>query len=143
MAARVTRAIRKCRGVVMGATKILTPTARNLQSKAMNSTAFSLEMVRHIQELALLYPQTDESVSQVEDRQVAAIQKALDIVNTLSEVDLVNLESLYVLPSVTHLCWDDVAVLCQEEWESLRNSQCHKEGYFITAPIPAADKHGR
>lgn len=143
MAVQVTRAIRKCRGIVMDATKILTPAARNLQSKATNSTAFSLEMVRHMQELALLYPQADIPVGQVEDHQVAAVQNALDIVNTLCEIELVNLDPLYVLPSVTHLCWDDVAVLRQEEWESLRNSQCHKEGYFITAPIPAANQHGQ
>lgn len=110
----------------------------------MNSTASSLEIVRHVQELALLYPQTGLTSSRVEDHQVAAVEKALDVVGTLCEVELDGIDPLYVLPIATHLCSDDAATLCEEEWELLTsNSQCHKDGYFITAPIPAADRRER
>ena len=155
MAARLTRkvldvcdiyaTIWKCRGMVTSASKVLTKTScRTFQSKSMNSTFSSLEIVRHMQELALLYPQTGMSVVQVEDHQVTAIQKALDIVGTLLEVELDGTDPLYALPSATHLRCDDVAALSEEEWELLTgNSQCHKEGCFVTAPIPAADRQER
>ena len=94
-----------------------------------------------MQELALLYPQTGMSVVQVEDHQVTAIQKALDVVGTLLEVELDGIDPLYALPSAMHLCCDDVTALSEKEWKLLAgNSKCHKEGYFVTAPIPAADR---
>lgn len=141
MAARFMRAVGKCRGVVAVAARLRT-SARTFKSEAMNLTPSALEIVRHMQELALLHPQADTPVSQVEDNQVAAVQKALDIVNTLGEVELDNVDPLYMLPSVAHLCCDDVTVLWEDEWEAITsNSQCHKEGYFLTAPIPAAGVH--
>ena len=136
------RTVVKCHGIVAVAARFQ-PTARTFQNGAMYLTPSALDIVRHMQELALLYPQADIPVSQVEDNQVASIQKALDIVNTLGEVDLDNIDPFYMLPSVaTHLCYDDVSVLQDEEWETITsNSQCHKEGYFLTAPIPAAGVH--
>lgn len=97
-----------------------------------------------MQELALLYPQTGMSDVQVEDHQVTAIQKALDVVGTLLEAELDGVDPLYALPSATHLCCDDEAALSEEEWALLTsNSLCYKEGYFVTATIPAADRQER
>ena len=99
-----------------------------------------VEIVRHMQVLALLRDPTQEGAVEDEEDQVEYLQSAMNIADKLLEVDIEDIKPMHSLleNELTYLRSDESSVLSEEERHVTQsNSKNYKFGMYVAPSIPA------
>lgn len=100
------------------------------------------EIVRHMQELALLRDPTQEGAVEGEEHQVEYLLSEMNIADQLLKVNIDGVKPMHSLleNEVTYLRPDEPAVLSEDErCLTQSNSQNFKFGMYVAPPIPATE----
>ena len=99
-----------------------------------------VEIVRHMQVLALLRDPTQEGAVEDEEDQVEYLQSAMNIADKLLEVDIEGVKPMHSLleNEITYLRPDESSVLSEDERHITQsNSKNYKFGMYVAPTIPA------
>ena len=99
-----------------------------------------VEIVRHMQILALLRDPTQEGAVEDEEDQVEYLQSAMNIADKLLEVDIEGVKPMHSLleNEITYLRPDESSVLSEDERHITQsNSNNYKFGMYVAPPILA------